>query len=314
MSPCLLGVLKPKILLPSWIIKAFSEEQIRYILVHELAHIKRKDVLTNWLITITQLIYWFNPFVWIAFYNMRKDMELACDSLALSYIDEKELKNYGNIIIQMAEYYSTYYLNFGSTTFINKKSQIYRRINMIKKYNKRSYKITLLSSFIIVAIICIASYISPKVTTNLKAMEQQKNDINASVTKDNISDEIFYGTWVIEEVLDSSNPSIYEQSELDNFIQKEVTYSKNNISYENNKCSNPYYFKEIIDKENFITDYIMDPSKLGLDNQDITRISVYTDAQKSNYWNEMGDSFIIKNENELIAINGGVFFKMVRKK
>src|SRR5207248_3646996 len=76
---------------------------LRYVFLHELAHIKRHDILAGWLMAVLQIAHWFNPLVWLASYRMRADRELACDALALSYARENENQRYGDTIIKLLE-------------------------------------------------------------------------------------------------------------------------------------------------------------------------------------------------------------------
>ena len=77
------GVRQPRILLPSRA-RAWSEERIRLVLAHELAHARRGD----WLVTLGAgllcAVYWFNPIVWFACRRLRQESEQACDDIVLN--------------------------------------------------------------------------------------------------------------------------------------------------------------------------------------------------------------------------------------
>ena len=82
-SPALFGLLRPKLLLPTGLIRRLDESELRHVFLHELAHLRRHDVLLNWLAALLQIIHWFNPMIWFGFARMRADREFACDALAL---------------------------------------------------------------------------------------------------------------------------------------------------------------------------------------------------------------------------------------
>ena len=73
----------------------------RYPIMHELTHLKNKDIFINWIITFLSMIYWFNPILLYGFHKMRQDCEFSCDGIAISYLDEGENLQYGNAIIKV---------------------------------------------------------------------------------------------------------------------------------------------------------------------------------------------------------------------
>jgi len=102
-TPALLGFIRPRLLLPTGLLENFSLAEIRFIFLHELAHLKRNDIPVNWLVTALQILHWFNPVIWFGFARMRADREIACDALALSFAQEEENRPYGQTILKLVE-------------------------------------------------------------------------------------------------------------------------------------------------------------------------------------------------------------------
>ncbi|MDP4143564.1 MAG: M56 family metallopeptidase [Bacillota bacterium] len=150
--PAIFGFLHPKLLLPKGIDKQIKANELEYIILHELAHLKRKDIIVGFIACILQIIHWFNPVIWYAFYIMRGDKESACDALALSYIDSADTVSYGNTIIKLLEIYSKPTNVYGIACIVNNKSQIKRRITMISRFKKNSYRLTVASAAILLVL------------------------------------------------------------------------------------------------------------------------------------------------------------------
>jgi len=102
-SPALQGLIRPQLLLPKKFAGNFSLRELRHIFLHELAHVKRRDLWLNWLVALLQVAHWFNPLVWIAFTRWRADRELACDALALEAAGAGHNKEYGQTILRLLE-------------------------------------------------------------------------------------------------------------------------------------------------------------------------------------------------------------------
>lgn len=81
--PMTWGILKPRILLPPEAL-AWPVALRRTVLLHELAHVARRDSLSRLAVALVCALYWFNPAVWIAARRMRLEQEHACDDLVLS--------------------------------------------------------------------------------------------------------------------------------------------------------------------------------------------------------------------------------------
>jgi beta-lactamase regulating signal transducer with metallopeptidase domain len=84
-APVTLGFLKPIILLPVSMVTQLTTAQIEAILVHELAHIRRKDYLLNLVVTVMELLYFFNPFARRLIAELKKEREHCCDDTVLEF-------------------------------------------------------------------------------------------------------------------------------------------------------------------------------------------------------------------------------------
>ena len=81
--PMTWGVMRPTLLVPARAEK-WAEWQCRDILLHELAHVERRDCMTQLIAQVTCAIYWFNPLAWVAAHRMRVERELACDDRVIN--------------------------------------------------------------------------------------------------------------------------------------------------------------------------------------------------------------------------------------
>lgn len=102
-TPTLAGIWLPRILLPEGIAGRLSEDELRHVLLHELAHVKRRDVAVNWLVNALLAVHWFNPLLWLAFRQMRADREIACDEIALRTMRGDERAAYGETLIKVSD-------------------------------------------------------------------------------------------------------------------------------------------------------------------------------------------------------------------
>ena len=176
-SPCILGIVKPKIYLPQYVLK-LDDNMISHILLHELMHYKRKDLYINLLCWIMLLLHWLNPLVWIAEKKLKTYREYACDSCVLQILGEEKNVDYGMTIINLSKIVTNkrgIQLGLG----FERNNVIKGRIEMIKNFKNGSYKISAKSAFG-----CMAAAVI--VCTN--GITVDALDINNALTESNINE------------------------------------------------------------------------------------------------------------------------------
>jgi beta-lactamase regulating signal transducer with metallopeptidase domain len=82
--PVATGIFRPAVIMPSDA-DTWSESRLRIVLLHELAHVKRRDCLTHVLGQAACAFHWFNPLAWLAVKRARTERERACDDLVLAW-------------------------------------------------------------------------------------------------------------------------------------------------------------------------------------------------------------------------------------
>jgi beta-lactamase regulating signal transducer with metallopeptidase domain len=100
-SPAVCGLFGPVILIPENLGSDFGVAGLRAVILHELAHIKRFDLWVNLLQTILQIVYFYNPFIWLANWIIRRVREQAVDEMVLVTMGEKA-QQYPETLINIA--------------------------------------------------------------------------------------------------------------------------------------------------------------------------------------------------------------------
>jgi beta-lactamase regulating signal transducer with metallopeptidase domain len=153
LSPITYGLFRPVILFPKntdW----QNETQLKYILTHEMTHIKRNDILTKWLFAAVLCVHWFNPLVWVMYILLNRDIEYACDEAVVSFFGQSAKTVYANILIGMEEKRSGLLLSYNS--FANK--TITERIKKIMKTKKTS-RLSIVLSLVLVLVLSFGSFL-----------------------------------------------------------------------------------------------------------------------------------------------------------
>lgn len=101
-GPATYGWWRPAILLPDDV-ASWTTSQLRHVLWHELAHIRRHDVATNWVLAVVRVAHWWNPLFWWAQRAWLAERELACDALVLQQLEGTDVREYGQTLLHFLE-------------------------------------------------------------------------------------------------------------------------------------------------------------------------------------------------------------------
>ena len=156
-APALMGAIRPRLLLPSRVISDFAPHELRLIALHELAHLKRRDVAINWLLALLQCVHWFNPMIWLAFMRLRTDRELAADEMVLSMTAAPERGEYGQTIVKLLQTLTRRQSMLpGAIGILERAHPLRRRITMIAQFNGHAKRWTLLYAACMLSLAALA--------------------------------------------------------------------------------------------------------------------------------------------------------------
>jgi beta-lactamase regulating signal transducer with metallopeptidase domain len=99
------GLLQPKLVMPGKLMDSLGPAERRQVILHELAHVKRYDLLWGWPVEIARIVYFFNPLVYWAAYRLRLERELACDQLAMAHSGHSAA-DYAQTLVQVVSHAS----------------------------------------------------------------------------------------------------------------------------------------------------------------------------------------------------------------
>lgn len=179
-SPSLCGIIKPKILIPLKVVSLVNEKEMKYIIMHELCHYKRKDILVTWLTSIIKAIHWFNPIIYLGLNIMRSDCEAACDEMVLTNLGKEENLNYGNTIINVLQLIHSKNPIPGTTSMITDKKRLKDRIKNISENKKFGFR-TIIAGIVVIAILAI-SLLTTKLTSEKFELVDSSKINNITIT------------------------------------------------------------------------------------------------------------------------------------
>jgi len=174
------GIFFPRILLPINMVSKLSQEELSHILLHELAHIKRKDLIIHVVTMIINGIHWFNPIIWYSVRKMKEDCELSCDASVLGILADDEYKSYGLTLLSIMKKINQPQPVQGTVGFAFNKNR--RRIIMITQYKKTSKKWAFITTICLVLLTGCSSLSN---SDNTNASTSAQNPVKAENSSEN---------------------------------------------------------------------------------------------------------------------------------
>lgn len=197
-TPFILGFFRPRIYIPS----SMNEADTEYVIFHEKAHLKRKDHIWKPLGFLLLSVYWFNPFLWLAYVLLCKDIELACDEKVIRQFGAEIKKPYSEALINCSvprKMISACPLAFGETG-------VKERVKGVLNYKKPSFWIILVAVVAcIITAVCLLTNPKSYDVTNLDDSLQVLLDtqITEHHKSENTKDNFAVTDYKILEVDDS---------------------------------------------------------------------------------------------------------------
>ena len=161
-NPALVGFIRPRLLLLADLLRRFEPAELRLVLLHELAHLKRRDVAVNWFATLLTVLHWPNPVAWLVAWRLRLERELACDELVMSVAPaDADRRAYGHTIVKLLETFSRAAKTAarpmpGAVGILEGKQQMKRRITMIAQFTTRARAWTIVAAVLVLGLGLIA--------------------------------------------------------------------------------------------------------------------------------------------------------------
>ena len=163
-SPVSYGLLHPKVIIPQDMDILLSDEDVRFIFLHELLHYRHKDAALNYITCILQVIYWFNPFIWYGFRVLQKDREIACDNSVIHIVGKSQSTNYGYTLIRYAQRMPHNAFLSPLSRLGGEKKVMIQRIKEIASYKSNTPKQRRKSAVLLLLICTMVYCLSPLLT------------------------------------------------------------------------------------------------------------------------------------------------------
>ena len=183
-SPMMVGLITPTIVIPKILVKQFDEEQLKPIILHELAHIQRKDLWVGMFQELISILFWWSPVLRIMNRKIHITRELACDMRAAKQLSSG--KTYAQSLIDCARIMLDQHANVMAMGLFSKKRELTYRVDevlKIKAINLPNSIILIFACFSLVATsVALANGFAPKIDTTI--VKQESNHFSVMADQD----------------------------------------------------------------------------------------------------------------------------------
>lgn len=181
-SPLLIGFFRPCIVLPRVDI---AEKDFQYIVLHELTHYRRFDMLYKWLVQITVCLHWFNPLVYLMGKEINKACEFACDEAIVKKLDSSNVQDYGKTLLNSIATVGKYKESLASVTLSESKKLLKERLGAIMNFRKKSNLVAFFTIVITVLFTVGATAIGAYTVPQIPVDNNKNKNINSNPTNNN---------------------------------------------------------------------------------------------------------------------------------
>ncbi len=155
-SPLLTGFFRPCIVLPRVDI---PDKELRFILLHELTHYKRRDMFYKWLVQITVCLHWFDPLVYRMAREIDKACEFSCDEAVLAKIGSSSAQDYGQTLLNAMAAVGRYKGELGAVPLSENKQLLKERLGAIMDFQKKPGTTRLLTGALTLCVVLGAVFV-----------------------------------------------------------------------------------------------------------------------------------------------------------
>ena len=258
--PAVIGYFKPVILFPAGLLASLPVNEVEAILLHELAHIRRKDFLVNLVQHLIEIIFFFNPAVLWVSSLIKSERENCCDDIAVNQTDSKQ--NYIKALMSF-EGFNLARSSPLANAFSGEKNHLMNRVKRII-YNNNKTLNNMEKKFLAAGMIITSVFIFAFSSKNAPQKGETKNIVSRVVTI-NTADKIFAALSVATDTVPVTQPE--KESGLSGKITTTVNGKKYTMVTANNQVTELYVNDKKIPAEKMgdyknVTNKILKEAKL----------------------------------------------------